>query len=93
MDIDENILLFLIYFAALILLICAFKFSIKNKNIYKYNLIVFGLYTALIFLPTLNAENLKYGSSLYFIVFGWIFLLLHFLVLSIILLWRYFKGK
>jgi hypothetical protein len=89
----EAVSIYIAYFALLVVLICGIIFSKKNKSKFTKNLIFFIVYTAILFIPTFNPENMKGGSSLYFIFFGWIFLLLHLVIFVGVSIWKYISDK
>jgi hypothetical protein len=90
---SDFLLLYGIYFAVLVSLICGYLFSKKYKIFFKNNLIVFLCYTFILFIPSFEKGIMKGGSSLFFIFYGWIFLLLHVVIFLITFLWRYFQKK
>lgn len=90
---SEFFMVFITYLIILVGLICGLTFSVKYKNRFKNNLLFFIFYTAVLFKPAANAENWKGGSSLYFIVFGWIFLLVHLVIFIALTLRKYFVEK
>ena len=77
---DEIYMMYFIYFLLLIFLVVGFSFARKFIVSFRRYLIIFVLYALLLIIPSLNEDNMKGGSSLYFIVFGWLFLLFHLVI-------------
>jgi hypothetical protein len=78
---SEFLTLYVIYISLLIVLVIGSIYSKKYKTIFRRNLLFFAVYTLLIIIPAFDEDNMKGGNSLFFIVFGWAFVLIHLFVL------------
>ena len=90
---NEDYILYLTYFLIFVIFVVGFVFSKKHKITFRNNLIFFVVYAAVLFIPTLNNDNMKGGSSLFFIVFGWLFLLIYLFGFLSYLIWNFVKRK
>jgi hypothetical protein len=90
---SEFLLLYVIYFLLFIGLVFGTIYAVEYKKWFRNNLIFFVLYAAITFIPTMFPENMKYGSSLIYLVGGWFFLALHLVIFIGIFLWKRFRKK
>ena len=65
----------------------------KNKRFYKWNFFVFGIYLALMIYVFSDSENFKYGNSLVVLFYGGILVILHFIIIGLIKLYRFVTEK
>ena len=84
---NEFTLLYITYFIMFIFLAFGYLQS-KNKTFYKWNLLFFGIYLAFMIYVFLDSENFKYGNSLVVLFYGVIFVILHFIIIGLIKLYK-----
>ena len=88
---NEFTLLYILY-----LIMFAFIFfrllNSKNKVFYKWNLLVFGVYLALMVFIFSDSENFKGGNSLAVLFYGGLFVVSHSIIIAVIKLFQ-LKGE
>jgi hypothetical protein len=89
----EFLTLYVIYISLLIVLVIGSIYSKKYKTIFSRNLLFFAVYTLLLIIPAFDEDNMKGGSSLFFIVFGWAFVLIHLFVFLATVIFNIVKRK
>lgn len=89
---SEFTILYIAYFIMLIFLVIGILKS-KKKSFYKLNFVIFDIYSIIMIWIFLEPENFKYGSSLYVLFLGGLFIVLHFLIIGFINLIHLLKPK
>ena len=84
---SEFTTLYIAYFVMLIFLIHGLLKS-KNKVFYKWNFLIFGIYLAIMIYVFSDLENFRYGNSLVMLFYGGLFVLLHFIIIGLIKLYK-----
>ncbi len=89
---SEFTTLYIAYLLMLVLLIFGLLKS-ENKTFYKWNFLFFGIYLAIMIYVFSDSENFRYGNSLVVLFYGGIFVLLHFIIIGIIKLYKSVTKK
>ncbi len=84
--------LYITYFVMFIFLIFGLLKS-ENKVFYKWNFMIFGIYSSIMIYVFSDSENFRYGNSLVVLFYGGIFVLLHFIIIGIIKLYKSVTEK
>jgi hypothetical protein len=84
---SEFTTLYIAYLLMLMFLIFGLLKS-KNKVFYKWNFLFYGIYLAIMIYVFSDSENFRYGNSLVVLFYGGIFVLLHFIIIGIIKLYK-----
>lgn len=79
--------LYTTYFIMLAFLIIGVLTS-KNKLFYKWNLGIFGIYLSIMIYVFSDSVNFKYGGSLVVLFVGGLFVVLHFIIIGLIKLFK-----
>jgi hypothetical protein len=89
---SEFTTLYITYFGMFIFLIFGLLKS-ENKVFYKWNFLIFGIYLTIMIYVFSDSENFRYGNSLVVLFYGGIFVLLHFIIIGIIKLYKSVTKK
>ena len=65
----------------------------KDKTFYKWNFLFFGIYLAIMIYIFSDSENFRYGNSLVVLFYGGIFVLLHFIIIGIVKIYKSVTEK
>ena len=84
---SEFTTLYITYFVMFVFLLFGLLKS-KTKVFYKWNFLIFGIYLAVMIYIFSGSENFRYGNSLAVLFYGGIFVLLHFIIIGIIKLYK-----
>ncbi|TDY65350.1 hypothetical protein DFQ06_0170 [Algibacter lectus] len=89
---NEFTILYITYFTMLIFMIFG-SLKSKNKEFYKWNFVVFGIYLTIMIYLFSDSENFKYGNSLVILFYGGLFVISHFIIIGLIKLFKSVTKK
>lgn len=85
---DSEFTALYIAYIVMFLFLCFGLLSSKNKTFYKWNSLFYGIYLAIMIYVFSDSENFKYGNSLVVLFYGGIFVILHFIIIGLIKIYR-----